>query len=466
MRNLSINKIIYFMFIFFLPFTGLLDFDFIPGTIKGYLFQQSSNYFLFLGLIVYILTKHMVIPKCGELADIFTLYTYTVIHSIIMALLLYLPLGTLHNESTIRAVSGNIIFYLIVVLSLYYNYVMLTEYVNFNELFKIFDIQISILLIVGYLQFFAIWLGGVFNSIYSQVAYILNLLPIEKLNRGVCFFGSEPSSASILSYVVIPYLLAKLLVKVEHKFSTMLKLLLFTPLLINSTSSSLLITIVLLVVAFFALLTNSKFIFIIATVSAFFIGAFIAIMYGLDSFVQMSVTDEQSLMYLIFGKIVDRTSMSTMARSSTIINSMRVFFEYPLTGVGNGIQGFFYNQNIPKWAMKSYEVRDWMSGRNGVVGGGGSFFCTYISSYGFVGCVAAIPVVRQFVCFVQNMKYNNELVHKMFCMFIVMFLASCWFNMGIRDSNVSFLLALPLVYGRTRNYENKKFDVEVKINDM
>ena len=466
MRNISINKLIYYLFIFFLPFTGLLDFSFIPGTIKSYLFEQSSNYFMFLGLIVYILSKRMIIPKCVEMSNTVGLYIYTLVHSVIMALILYLPLGILHNENTLRAISGNIIFYLIVVLGIYYNYVMLTEYANINELYKIFDLQILILLVIGYLQFFAIWLGGVFGSVYSKIAPILNLLPVDRLNRGVCFFGSEPSSASVLSYIVIPYLLAKLLVKREKKIGTVVRLLLFIPLLMSSTSSSLLITLALLIVAFIALFTNSTFVFRFVAISAFLIGASIAIMYGLDSFVQTAVTDEQSLMYLVFGKIVDRTSMSTMARSSTIINDMKVFFEYPLTGVGNGIQGFFYNENVPYWAMKSYEVQKWMSGESGVIGGGGSFFCTYISSYGLMGCVAAIPVVRQFVVYVQNMKYNNEMGHKMFCLFIIMFLASCWFSMGIRDANVSFLLTLPLVYGRFVNCESKELGDEVKNNVM
>ena len=455
MRNVSINKIIYYMFIFFLPFTGVLNLSFIPETIRTYIFPQSSNYFLFLGLITYILSKRMVIPRCGELSNTFALYIYTTVHSVIMALILYLPLGILYNETTLRAISGNIIFYFIVILGLYYNYVMLTECVEIHELYRIFDAQIIILLIVGYLQFATIWVGGVFSNMYSQIAPWFNLLPIEKLNRGVCFFGSEPSSASILSYVVIPYLLARLLIQADGKRGTMVKIALFVPLLINSTSSALLITIVLLIVAFIALFTNSGFVYKAVAISSFVIGAGIAIMYGLDSFVQTTVTDERSLMYMIFGKIVDRTSMSTMARSSTIINDMRVFFEFPLTGVGNGIQGFFYNENVPSWAMKSYEVQTWMSGANGVVGGGGSFFCTFISSYGIVGCIAAIPMVRQFISYVQNMKKNNELCHKMFCMFIVMFLASCWFSMGIRDANISFLLALPLVYGRLEDYDRE-----------
>lgn len=466
MKKISVNRLIYFMFIFFLPFTGVLKFEFIPITIRSYLFQQSSNYFMLLGLIVYILTKQMVIPKCSDLDNIVKLYVYTVIHSVVMAIILYLPLGILHNESTLHTISGNIIFYLIVVLCIYYNYVMLKEYVNINELFKIFDIQIIILLIVGYLQLLAIWVGGVFRNVYSQIVPILNLLPIEKLNRGVCFFGSEPSSASILSYIVIPYLLAKLLMKNEKKIGALFRLLLFLPLLFSSTSSSLLITLVLLGTAFIALITNNKIVFRIVVISAFLIGASIAVMYGMDIFVNTSVADEQLLKYMVFGKIIDRTNMSTMARSSTIINDMRVFFKYPLTGVGNGIQGFFYNENMPKWAMLSYEVQNWMAGKNGVVGGGGSFFCTYISSYGLIGCVAAIPVVRQFVSYIHNMQYNNEIVHKMFCMFIIMFLASCWFSMGIRDANVSFLLALVLVYGSMGTYESKEFNDEVSNNDM
>lgn len=458
MKIRSINRIIYFLFIFFLPLTGVLQLGFIPDVMRSYLFPQSSNYFMFIGLFVYICSRRFKVRKCKDLKHIFYWYGYSAIHSVILALVLYVPFGVLHNETTLRAISGNIVFYLIVALSIYYNYVMLTEYVKFNELFKIFDLQIIILLAVGYLQFFSIWNGGIFSRIYSQLAPVLHLLPIDELDRGICFFGSEPSSASILSFIVVPYLFSKLLVKGQAKFSTILELALFVPLFINSTSSSLMITNVILIVAFFALATNNERVFKVSALTAFLIGAGVAVMYGLDSFVQTTMMDKNSFLYILFGKIVDRKSMSMMARSSTIINDMRIFFKYPLTGIGNGIQGYFYNSNVPYWAKKSYEVAEWMSGKNGIVGGGGSFFCTYISSYGLIGCAAAIPIVRHYSMCMKRMKRNNAMAHRIFCMFLVMFLTSCWFSMGIRDANVSFLAALPLVYGGTRFYKNKKID--------
>ena len=454
MINISINRLIYFLYIFFLPFSGLINISIIPATIRTYMFSQSSNYFLFLGLLIYLLSNQLVIKKYQDLKQLASLYGYTVVHSLILALILYFPLGTLYGETTIRAVSGNIIFYFIVVLNIYYNYVMLTQYVKIAELLQIFDIQVLILLFVGYIQFLAIWIGGIFANIYNLMASIMNLLPIDKLNRGVCFFGTEPSSATILSYIVIPYLLARILTNTSGRIKYILRLVLFVPLILSSTSSSLLITMGLLIIAFVCLATGRKSVYRIVAFTAFICGAFIAISYGLDSFSQTTY-DKNSFAYLVLGKIVDRTNMSTMTRSSTIINDMKIFFEFPFLGVGNGIQGYFYNANMPDWVKVSYEVKEWMSGTNGIINGGGSFFCTYLSSYGIVGCLAAIPIIKKYSVCLKNMEEINAIAYKIFSLFLIMFLASCWFSMGIRDANVSFLLTLPLVYGGIKSRKLK-----------
>lgn len=52
-----------------------------------------------------------------------------------------------------------------------------------------------------------------------------------------------------------------------------------------------------------------------------------------------------------------------MMRSSSIVNDMKIFFKYPITGVGDGLQGYWYNENLPIIYLASTEVQDLASGK-------------------------------------------------------------------------------------------------------
>ena len=90
----------------------------------------------------------------------------------------------------------------------------------------------------------------------------------------------------------------------------------------------------------------------------------------------------------VLGKISDVGNQSTAYRTSTLINDIEIFKDYPIFGVGDGNQGFFYAQNLPSWilASGSTEALSALSGSIGVLNGG-AFLPSIISGYGIVGCV-------------------------------------------------------------------------------
>lgn len=176
-----------------------------------------------------------------------------------MATILYIPLGILHGEDTFRASIGSMLFWLIVLLHIYYNYYGLTQLITIHTMLKTITYSSFVILFIGYLQYTAVKVGGPFGSIYTVLTSIFALLPIDKLNRGVVFFGSEPASASTLFALTIPVLLGRIIQqknKKEQKWYILL-ILLFIPLFISSGSASVWITLLLTICATFIVLTKN-----------------------------------------------------------------------------------------------------------------------------------------------------------------------------------------------------------------
>lgn len=120
---------------------------------------------------------------------------------------------------------------------------------------------------------------------------------------------------------------------------------------------------------------------------AFFAGLAVAVLYSLDLSSSDAInSDKESFEYVLVGKIQDRDNLSTAMRASTVINDMKIFYDYPFTGIGDGNQGYFYRQNVPMWVVASEEVQSLMHGTK-IANGGGNFFPSFVSAYGLIGVV-------------------------------------------------------------------------------
>lgn len=458
MNNWKVNRAIYFLYIFFLPFGNALAPTFMPAVLRQYLFKNTSSYFFVIGIILILFLNKGQMQYNQGIAKWMKYFAYTSAYSFILALILFIPLGECNGEDTFRAVIGPIMNTALMVSAIYYNYIALKNFVNFKELFKIFDIQIIILLCVGYLQFICSTTGAL-SGVYTITANALNLLPLSNLSRGVTFFGTEPSSASLLCYVIIPYIFSRIIADVGwHKVKYILTIALFMFLTLNSTSSSFLILFLLCWAAFIGIVLLRGTVYKVVLISAFVIGMVIAVGYGLDNLIQVYMgTDKESVMYYVFGKIVDRTSQSTMMRSSSIINDMKIFFDNPITGVGNGIQGYFFNANCPNWVKVSTEVQLWLSGKNGIMGGGGAYFPTLLSSFGVLSLLVVAPLFKEYKAAIENNGAENNEAKNMFLIFIVLFAAAGWFSMSLGDQNAAFIMSIPLAVSMTE-YNKEVFD--------
>lgn len=431
---------IYILYLFFLPFSRFIDFN-MPHIFQTYLFNRFSCFFFFIGCIIMMVKKVKLYSPI--LHQWIKLYLFQVVYSLLMACVLFIPLGSLNGEDSIRAVTGGIIFWLIVILHLFYNYYGLTHLIKSKTFFRTVTLATVILLITGYLQYAAINIGGVFNTIYSALTSIFALLPIEHLNRGVVFWGSEPSSASILFILIIPVLVTQiiLLAHTKDQKKYILLYILFLPLFLSSNSASVLITLLVNIITTVILLFRNYKFYRIFIFIVFFIGLYVAINYGIGSFNENPTTvseEQENLKYLLFGKIQDTNNLSTMMRSSTIINNMKIFFEYPLTGIGDGIQGFFYNENIPQNYLLSPEVTKIYNGESGIIDSGGAFFPAFLSSYGIIGLFFLVPLIKQYSNCLRCEKTGHY--NLIFLVFIPSFILSAWFNMGIRQNYIVILL--------------------------
>ena len=172
-------------------------------------------------------------------------------------------------------------------------------------------------------------------------------------------------------------------------------------------------------------------------------------LYTIDIKIQTDVTDTEtdSIEYVILGKLLDKENASTAMRVSTVCNDMKIFASYPLTGIGNGCQGYFYNNNIPEWTKFSTEVQSLMHYENGSISnGGGNFFVSYISGYGLIGVFILILLIRQYRFRFKNSIVNHDpILNFTFAVCIIVFLLAGWYVQSIEDNKLMFMLALGCV---------------------
>ena len=178
-------------------------------------------------------------------------------------------------------------------------------------------------------------------------------------------------------------------------------------------------------------------------------GFFIVVLYTLDLNVdtQSASSDKDSIEYILLGKLVDKENGSTAMRVSTVCNDMKIFLSYPLTGIGNGCQGYFYNNNIPLWTRFAEEVQRSLNYESGSISnGGGNFFASYISGYGLIGIIVLFLLIRQYQIRLKKSVVNYNIVAEFtFATCIIVFLLAGWYVQTIEDNKLMFMLALGCV---------------------
>ena len=244
MEKVDLVKVIYKLYIFFLPFQ-MFSFLHFPGIFSNYLFINASSVFMWAGLLL-IIMNGLRIPYNSGVKLFFNLYLFMVIYSLLAALILFFPFGELNGENTFRAVIGDIIFYFIVLCSIYYNWYCLSYIIDFRELKSVLYIESIFLLVIGYIQLSFIWGVSGLYGLYSSIDSVVQLLEPSRLDRGVVFGGTEPSSAANVYLLIIPFHLT-MIWNNQNKMKNLLFILLYIPLFLSSNSSSVVILLFILI---------------------------------------------------------------------------------------------------------------------------------------------------------------------------------------------------------------------------
>lgn len=434
--NYSLDKKIYLLYFFLLPFKKLLHLDELIDT--PYMFTNISSFVMLWGVMRIILVGD--IPVFPHMKKWWHMYAFASLYSFVCACAFYNS-GTVAGKTSFGCLPRSIVLNFLAILSIYYNSVAFSRFVKFEDLVPVIKKQSVILLSLGYVQFGMLHGVPGCAQINDALGSVFSIVQSERLisgDRGITLFGSEPSSLGGLMIVTLPFFFA-LDIKEKKWTRTVLWSILF---LSSGSTQALIMFVIGMAVALYARFKKkTKRIFY---VGAFSLGMFMAFfyVYGID--VTRGVTNDGSFSYIVYGKLVDVNNHSTAMRVSTIINDVKIFMEYPLTGVGDGMQAFFYNENTPAWCVQSEEVQNILEG-NMAASGGGNFFATFLSAYGIVGILLMVMFVKRYREDIRRylLPCDNVVVVAT-SISIIVFLASGWYTTSFFNNEfVPLALSLP-----------------------
>ncbi len=435
------QRLLYKLYVFLLPF--------------GSFFNMGSEglgfwYYISLSQIIMTLGFFLTVPgalvrKEFEKPMLKWLFMalFMILYTVVCAVVILATRGYLYGESPFSVVPAQLVFTSLFLMSIIYNYECLNGIVQFEELFPIFKIQSTILLIVGFIQYFTI-LG--FGSAYvvckalSVIFCVRDPMYLLGTDRGITLFGTEGSSVASLCLWLIPFIFLYAYYT-KSKFY-IVEALLWTFLFFNTGSASNFISFATVLICLLAVIIRRK-VPRLFLVGAFILGLVIALMYTFYDLNKISISTDgnHDLHYLLIGKVLDVNNSSTVIRASTVVNDIKVFGDFPLTGIGNGLQGYEFKKNAPAWVFNNSMTQDLLSGSMGIVGGGGSFFASYLSGYGLIGLVVFLLFMRGYRRDCRRIA-NNLFLRNIFSIGLTIFMYSAWYTVGL-NQYVAFLLALP-----------------------
>lgn len=393
---IKLQSKIFYLYILLLPVMAIKPLNNLRGTLGVF---ANNNFWIHLVGLLLILVSLLIVEKgkikTSKLVNyIFLMALMLNTSSLLMSIVLYNYLGVVNGETTLQAFLGMFVLYSHLFLMFYYNFRMM-NITSMVKISKLIDIIVMYTIVVGYLQILVIEVPFI-SSIYDKLnvfGFVRESSFIKTISR-ITLTGLEPSSAGgALSLIIMPYLLSKILYKNTKKI--IISIFLTFPIIIYTKSSTVLIMSIINIIVFSILLFRRKklshikflLIFIVTITSIIFI------FYG--AYFPSSNNTVSQTYYLIFEKIADNENQSTLYRTSTVINDINVFKKYPLFGIGNGNQGFYYNDSInEKKFFKSQEVVSAYSGKLGIVNGG-PFIPAYISGYGIFGVFLLIIFIKK-----------------------------------------------------------------------
>ena len=464
---MSIQKGIFKLYIFLLPFMLFPFLNAVKNLVSSSASVENDLFLLLIGLFLLIIVQNGKIKynKSSLTIKGIVLCMVLIAISTLTSLILYLPFGRLNGENTILASISPSVYLVITAITFYYNSEMF-KHISKQEIKKILSILVYFLLVLGYIQIAVILIPSI-GRIYDGLD-ILNILTDSTILQSwgrICLTGSEPSSVgNILNVLIYPYILSVILEYDEKRYKIIA--ILFLPLIYFTYSSTVYIgTLVNLLVFVFIKFKRRKS---RKEVRNGILIVMIILILGIlgGGYLWNQTIVGKTIQEYVINKTSSGDDLSSMIRYSSVLTDIKAFLHYPLTGVGNGNQGYFYNEtcyeHYSRTVLSYEEFSSRLNGSMGIVNGG-PFVPAFISGYGILGIVLATRFIRLCVRRMEEFPLRNGNFRYMYYIGGFSFLILTTVSGGLDGNFLAiFVLSIPfmesmneLVYKEVGNHEQQ-----------
>ena len=383
----------------FAPFAILGEITFGLGDVASFIFCT-------IGIILAIINGrlHWGKSKSDKLFKQFIIiYFLCDIASVIMALLLFKRCGYIAGENTVIATSKKILFSFAYIAFIYYCR-EIGGILTLDEIFSTIEKTINVCLVVGIIQIGILYNISIFEAIYNAINSLFDAWTVTRVHQTgrIALLANEPAySAGFLGIIVFPYLLSKFLVKKNTVFDFLKLFILVVILYFTKSTTGYVIFAVTIVFFVYYYVKNSS----INTFNKGLLIVLVAFFVVFAYFLLKELNIFNDFMFVI-EKLTSSENENSTDRKAIIVINLLILKKFPLLGVGNGNQGFFYRELAPVWAINSFTgARAYKNAAN-VLFDGGPFWLAFISGYGLLGIILMVLFFKNSII---NMKlYKNQ----------------------------------------------------------
>lgn len=456
-RNLSLNRFIAKAYLYFLPIrmisplvgptTALhgisLYFDLIPHVFGLGLAITSNRGKIYIGD-----------KKTSSLLKMFTqVVIWFSVSSIFMSIIIQLTYGNYAGETAFSGIVGQLSYFIHYVFIVLYN-IYVFKIISKDEIDKILGRVCWFLLLLGYYQALGYIVGEPFRTLGSIIDIFHVLFPEAGMTKLSLTASEGAKAGGIFAILVLPYLLAKAITS-ESSTKYYIQVVLWVPIVIfmQSTSAYLMVIAELLSFIYYALKNSEKQgkkllrIMLLGLLIGSFAFLFIPeTLFG-------SFFDKNAITYLIFNKINDSSNGSTMLRTAPLIVNWKTFLKFPIFGVGNGLQGYFYTEFFPQEILNLAGVYSLYATATKTIVNGALFFPSILSGYGIVGCVLFCSFIIKLLIILNVKRDGLDVFYVMFCIALIPILFHGFQTEFAGSYFIWFVLSIPFM-PETKNTTN------------
>lgn len=442
---IKLELIIAKIYLFLLPIRMINIFSIFTIYLK-----DIAKYFDFLicvlGLIL-IIIRTAITKKAtngSKKEKLFNLFVFMItvfnISSLLMAFIIDSKYGTYAGESSYSAVIKMALIFIQYITMIFYNKEIF-KLLGIDKIKKILSKTMVFLLIIGYIQLLILIGGGGIENLYNKLD-IFDIFVDNISAMKMPLTESEGAlSGGLISIFILPFLASNMMMEKNSK-KYLFQIIAWIPIIIASGS----LTEYLLCMTFFItfgfyfikMKGIKKKLYLVLIIPIVVFGIFTIF------FKKLPVNIQQNIIYTINNKLFDSNNGSTVSRTVIPIKyNMGAFMEYPILGVGNGNQGYFYYNYVDyKYSLvpgirKSYE------NAGNTIYNGGLFFPSIVSGYGVLGVLLLIIYILESEKEVNKNKKDLDIFYLYYKMARIPFFLAGFQTLFVGTYYIWFVLSIP-----------------------